>query len=247
MMIIPVMELQNGRCVSLNRGRVDDAALWHVDPVETALAWASAGADWIQITDLDGVVGQEGNGDLIEEIIRVAGVPVQLGGGFRSRDTVERWVDKGAGRIVIGSLAVQSPDLVREIAKFFPDQIVLAVDVWQGQVMSDGWRSKSVFTPGDFIAAFDGVPFSAITVTDIDADIDGVDGQIGVISGVASGSRTPVFASGVIRTLDDVARLKYTPNIAGALLGRVLFSKDIDLAEAIAAAQPEPEATAEFL
>jgi phosphoribosylformimino-5-aminoimidazole carboxamide ribotide isomerase len=184
---------------------------------------------------------------LTEEIIRAAGIPVQLGGGFHSRERVEHWIDKGAGRIVIGSLATRDPVLVQELARAHPDQIVLAVDVWQGQVMADGWRKASAFAPADFIAAFGNAPFAGIIITDIDSDMDEVEAQLGLISGLAVTARAPVIASGVIRGSDDIARLKYIPNIAGVLVGRALFRKSIDLSEALALAQPQPEAVAELI
>ncbi|MBL4767015.1 MAG: 1-(5-phosphoribosyl)-5-[(5-phosphoribosylamino)methylideneamino] imidazole-4-carboxamide isomerase [Rhodobacteraceae bacterium] len=246
MLIYPVIELQQGNCVTLEKGRLDAAMIWHVDPLETARSYAAAGAEWMHITDFDAVVGDDQNSELVEEIIRSVGIPVQLGGGFRTRDSVERWIDKGAGRIVIGTLATREPAVVSELAKYHPDQIVLAVDVWQGQVMTEGWRTSSAITPRDFIAAFDTAPLASIIITDVDSDIDEVDGQLGLISGLAKNARWPVIASGVVRDVDDVARLKYVGNISGALIGRALFRKSIDLGEALAAAQPEQEPVADF-
>lgn len=245
-MIYPTMEIYGGRCVSLEKGRLDQPMIWHVDPVETARKFAAAGAEWMHLTDLDRVEGRSDNGELIEEIIRMAGIPVQLGGGFRTRDSVERWIDKGAGRIVIGTLAARDPDTVKELAKYHPDQIVLSIDVWQGQVMTEGWRTSSAWTPDDFIAAYADTPLAGIIVTDIDSDVDEVDGQLGLISGLAAQSRWPVIASGVVTSVDDIARLRYIPNISGALVGRALFRKSIDLKEALAVAHRGQEPVAEF-
>ncbi len=246
MIIYPTIELQNGRCVTLDRGRLDAPMIWHVDPVETARGFAAAGAHWMHLTDFDAVAGSEGNAALVEEIIRAAGIPVQLGGGMRSREAAERWIDKGAGRIVIGTWAAREPEAVRELAKYHPDQIVLAVDVWQGQVMTEGWRQASAFTPEGFIDAFGDAPFAGIVVTDVDSDMEDVEAQLGLISGLAEKTRVPVIASGVVRNADDIARLKYIPNISGALVGRALFRKTLDLAEALAVAQPGPEPVADF-
>lgn len=246
MLIYPTIELQNGRCVTLDKGRLDAAMIWHVDPVETARGFAQAGAEWMHLTDFDAVEGRDDNAELIEEIIRAAGIPVQLGGGFRSRESVERWIDKGAGRIVIGTLAARDPALARELAKHHPDQIVLAVDVWRGQVMTEGWRSPSAFAPDAYIDAFGEAPFAGIIVTDIDSDMEDVEAQLGLIAGLAASSRAPVIASGVVRSVDDIARLKYIPNIAGALVGRALFRKTVDLSEALTVARPEPEPVAEL-
>lgn len=246
MLIYPTMEVQGGRCVTLEKGRLEDPLIWHVDPVDTARSFAAAGAEWMHVTDFDAVEGSQRNAGLIEEIIRAAGIPVQLGGGFRSREQIEHWIDKGAGRIVIGTLAARDPQLVRDLAKYHPDQIVLAVDVWQGQVMTEGWRSASAYAPGDFIAAFDAAPLAGIIITDIDSDMDDVEAQLGLISGLAAEARAPVIASGVVRTTDDIARLRYIPNISGALVGRALFRKTLDLSEALSVAQPRPEQVAEL-
>ena len=246
MMIYPTMELQQGKCVTLDKGRLDSAMLWHVDPVETARAWAAAGAEWMHLTDFDAIEGSDANAELVEEIIRSAGIPVQLGGGMRTRDSIEHWIDKGAGRVVVGTLAARDPELVKEMAKHHPDQIVLAVDVWQGQVMTEGWRSSSAFTPEGFVDAFGDTPFAGIVVTDIDSDMEDVEAQLGLIAGLAEKSRTPVIASGVVRSVDDIARLTYLPNISGALVGRALFRKTLDLAEALSVSQPGPEPVAEF-
>ncbi len=246
MRIYPTMELQGGRCVTLDKGRLDEAMIWHVDPVETARSWAAAGAEWMHLTDFDAIEGQNTNTELVEEIIRSAEIPVQLAGGMRSRETVEHWIDKGAGRIVIGTMAARDPILVKELAKLYPDQIVLAVDVWQGQVMTEGWRSQSAFTPEAFIEAFADTPFAAILVTDIDSDMEDVEAQLGLISGLAANSRTPVIASGVVRTVDDISRLAYVHNISGALVGRALFRKTVDLSEALDVAKSAHEPVAEF-
>lgn len=246
MLIYPTIEILDGRCVSLEKGRLEDPMIWHVDPVETAREFAAAGAEWMHLTDFDAVQGSDRNSDLVETIIRAVGIPVQLGGGFRSRDAAERWIDKGAGRIVIGTLAAQEPELVREIAKFHPDQIVLAVDVWQGQVMTEGWKTTSALRPEDFVAAFDGVPLAGIIVTDIDSDMEDVEAQLGLISKLAGISRSPVIAGGVVRTVDDIARLKYIPNIAGAIVGRALFRKTVALEDALSVAQPQTEPVAQF-
>lgn len=246
MIIYPTLELQNGRCVSLKRGRLNEPMIWHVDPIETAKSFAAAGADWIHVTDFDGIDGGTTNNALLEDIIRVAGVSVQLGGGFRTRDSVERWIDKGAGRIVVSTLATQDPELVKDLARAYPDQIVLAVDVWQGRVMTEGWRTASAFTPERFIAAFDETPLASVIITDIDSDMDEVEAQLGMVSALASNVRVPVIVRGVVNTVDDIARAKYIPNIAGVIVGRALFKKDVDLAEALEVAQPRPEPVAEF-
>lgn len=246
MLIYPTIELQNNRCVTLDKGRLEAPTIWHVDPVETARGFAASGAEWMHVTDFDALEGGSSQNDLLDEIIRAAGIPVQLGGGFRTRDAVERWIDKGTGRIVIGTLAAQNPELVQELAKYFPDQIVLAVDIWRGQVMIEGWRRPSVIKPEDFIEAFADSPLAGVIITDIDSDVEDVEAQLGLIAGLAPIARAPVIASGVVRSVDDIARLKYVPNISGAIVGRALFRKTLTLEEALEVARPTPEPLAEF-
>ncbi|PSL20566.1 HisA/HisF-related TIM barrel protein [Shimia abyssi] len=248
MIIYPTIELMGGKCVSLTRGRLDEPSVWHVDPVDMARGFAQAGASWMHVTDLDRISGSESdNTELVEEIIRAAGIPVQLGGGIRTREHAEQWIDKGAGRVVIGTAAIHDPALVRELAKYHPDQIVLAIDVYQGQLMSHGWQEASALVPADVLRAFDDAPLAGVIVTDIDSDIEDGDGSLGVITGLASVTRHPVIARGTVRAGDDISRLKFVPNIAGTLVGRALFSKDVDLAEALDLAQPEVTEKAEFI
>ena len=247
MMIYPTMELLDGRCVTLDKGDLDAPQIWHVDPIQTARSWAEDGAEWMHVTDFNAVQGDSKNSSLVEDIIRQAGVPVQLGGGMRSRDTIEHWIDLGAGRIVVGTLAAYDPALVSELAKLHPDQIVLSVDVWQGQVMTEGWRKAGAMEPERFIKAFDDAPLAGVIVTDIDSGMSDVEAQLGLISNLAAECRWPVTASGVVRKGDDISRLKYIPNIEGALVGRALFRKTTSVSEALELAKAEAEPVAEFL
>lgn len=247
MKVIPIIELQGRNCVTLSRGSLDEPQIWHADPVAKAREFAAAGAEWLHVTDLDAVAGQgETNADIIEDIIRQVGIPVQVAGGIRSDERVRHWYDLGAGRMVIGTGALKHPDWVKALAKHYPDQIVLGVDVYQGRVVVEGWRKTTAFTPEDFVHAFDGVPLAAIAVTDIDYDLDLKDASFALTTKLADETRTPVISSGLVRTLDDISTLKYVRNVWGCLVGRALFAKDIDLAEAIETARPEPEPVAQF-
>ena len=247
MIVYPMIELQHGRCVSLNRGRIDDASVWHVDPVVTAREYAAAGAEWMHLTDFDAVDGSDENADIVENIIRSAGIPLQLAGGFRTSAGVEHWIEKGAGRIVIGSLAAHDPQTVKELARRHPDQIVLSVDVWMGQVMVDGWRTTTAYSPGSYISLFDDAPFAAVVITDIESDVEDTDAQLGLVSGLASETRAPVIANGIVPSIDDISRLKYVPRVSGVMVGRALFRKTFDLKDALAVARPDPETVAEFI
>jgi len=247
MILYPMIELLDGKCVSLYRGRTEEPEFWNVDPVEKAKSFAEAGAEGLQITDFNAMAGDERNTDLVREIIRAAGIPVQLGGGFRSMERIAEWVDLGVGRIIVGTLALHQPDVVKQAAKLFPDQIVLAVDVHEGLVVSDGWRQKSAFTPSAFLEAFSDDPLAAVIVTDIDADIGDAEDSLALITQLAGEARSQVYARGLSRTLDDLSRLKYVPFVSGAIVGRALFDGSIDFADALEMAKPEVESRAEFI
>ncbi|MBO6603602.1 MAG: 1-(5-phosphoribosyl)-5-[(5-phosphoribosylamino)methylideneamino] imidazole-4-carboxamide isomerase [Roseicyclus sp.] len=247
MMIYPMIELQNGRCVSLYRGRLEEPQIWHVDPVAKAQSFARAGAEWLHLTDFDRVAGDTGNRDLVLEIIRSVGIPVQFGGGLRSFDAIANWIDMGAGRVVVGTLAATSPDIVKQAARRYPDQIVIALDVFQGKVMTEGWRRTSAITPEAFLSAYETDPLAAIIVTDIDADVQDSDGSLALVTRLADIARAPVIARGLSRSLDDIARLKFVPHVSGALVGRALFDRSVDLAEALAVARAVRGPTPEFI
>ncbi len=247
MILYPTIELLNGRCVSLTRGRIEEPEIWHVDPVAKAKEFARLGAEWMHLTDLDAVKGLNTNHDLVSKIIKNAGIPVQLGGGFRSRGRIEEWFELGAERIVIGTLAVQEPALVKDVVKRHPGKVALTVDVWKGKVLVDGWRTSSAYTAESFIKAYAGVAFAAIIVTDVDADTAGTEASVSMLATLSDIAKVPVIASGAIRTIDDVARLKYASHISGAMVGRALFNKTIDLEDALAEARSDVGEVAAFI
>jgi phosphoribosylformimino-5-aminoimidazole carboxamide ribotide isomerase len=247
MILYPTIELQNGRCVSLIRGRIEEPELWHVDPLKKVQEFVALGAEWIHVTDLDAVKGLNTNRALLTQIIKTAGVPVQLGGGFRSAARVDEWFALGAERIVIGTLGVQMPTVVKELVARHPGKIALAVDVWKGKVLVDGWRTSSAYTPEGLIEAYGATPFAAIIVTDVDADTAGTEASYSMLATLSDLVKVPVIASGAVRTVDDVARLKFASHIAGALVGRALFNRTIDLTEALAEARGDLGVVAEFI
>jgi len=245
--MIPIIQLLDGQVVSLERGDLDRPTVWHVDPVEKAQAFVAEGAERLHVTDLDAVAGTGSNAAIVEEIIRRAGVPVQVSGGIRTDEQVKRWIDHGAGRVVLGTAAVRFPDWVKAWAKAHPDWLSVSIDVMHGKVMVDGWRDAAMFAPEDLIHAYDGVPLAAIIVTDIDRDLELPDASFALTARLAEATRTPVVASGLVKTLDDVSTLRYMPAVAGAMVGRPLYDRSFTLAEAIEIARPAPERKAEFV
>ena len=247
MIIYPYIALRGGRCVNLLRGRIDEPVEYDADPVAKALEFAHAGAEWLHVVDLDAVAGDGSNAEIIREIIRHANAPVQVAGGIRSAEKVREWFDAGAGRMVFGTAAVRAPQMVKELSYAYPDQIVVSVDVWQGHVTIDGWREQTAFDPIDFVKQFAGWPLSQIIVTDIDRDLELPESSLALITKLASETSTPVIASGLARSLDDISALKYLYNISGAIVGRALFEGTFTLEEALELAAPSPEPIAEFV
>jgi len=246
MIIYPDIELQGGRCVNLIRGKLDAPVVYDIDPVAAAHDFVAAGAEWLHVVDLDAVSGSGDNSEVIREIIYKAGAPVQVAGGIRTLDRIGEWIDAGAARVVIGTAAVKAPDMVKRAARLHPDQIVISIDAHEGHVVVEGWTETSAFTPIDFITAFDGVPLAQIIFTDIDRDFDLPDSSFAQTALIAESTKTPVTASGLVKTLDDVSTLKYIPNIAGVIVGRALFSGALTLEDILALAQVEPEPIASF-
>ena len=242
MIIHPDIELQKGRCVNLRRGRADAPVVYDVDPVEAACDFARQGAAWLHVVDLDAVFNDGDNAAVIQEIIRKAGCPVQVGGAIRSMERVNQWIEAGAQRVVIATAAVKYPHLVREAATAYPSQVVVSIDARGGKVVVEGWREATIFTPIDFAREFEDVPLAAIIYTDIDRDDDEPESSLSHTTELAAAIKTPVIASGVVKSLQDISVLMLLRNISGAISSRALFGGAFTLSEAIALArEPVPE------
>lgn len=247
MYICPVLQLHKGGLVSLSFGDLDKPVQWESDPVETALSWVNEGATRLHVTDIDAIMGTGSNAELVEEIIRRTGAVVHVGGGIRTDEQVRRWLDAGAGRIVLSTAAIWYPEWVSAWAKAHPDHLIVSIDVWKGKVLAEGWKTEAAISPVDLVHAYDGVPLSAIVITDVDRDLDLPESSFALVSKLAEETRTPVIASGLVKDLDDVSTLRYLPNISGAMVGRALHQGSVDLPSMIEVASPSPERVAEFL
>jgi len=247
MIIYPDIELQKGRCVNLQRGRSHAPIVYDVDPVTAARGFAEQGAEWLHVVDLDAVFNEGDNAATIREIIDTAGCRVQVGGAVRSMHRVNEWIEAGAERVVIATAAVKYPHLVREAATAYPGQIVVSIDARGGKVVIEGWREATIFTPLEFARQFDDLSLAAVIFTDIDRDEDAPESSMSHTTQLAARIRTPVIASGVVKSLEDISVLKFLENISGVITSRALFGGAFTLAEAIAIAnEPAPE-TAAFL
>jgi len=247
MIIYPDIELQKGRCVNLRRGRKDAPTVYDVDPVEAACDFARQGAEWLHVIDLDAVFNDGDNAGIIQQIIDKSGCRVQVGGAIRSMERVNHWIDAGAARVVIATAAVKYPHLVREAATAYPNQVVVSIDARGGKVVVEGWREATIFTPIAFAREFDDVPLAAIIYTDIDRDDDEPESSLSHTTELAAGIKTPVIASGVVKSLQDVSVLRLLGNISGAITSRALFGGVFTLPEAIAIASEPTPAPAPFL
>lgn len=242
MIIYPDIELQKGRCVNLGRGRAEAPTIYDADPVEAACDFARQGAEWLHVVDLDAVFNDGDNAAIIRQIIDKSGCRVQVGGAVRSMHRVNDWINAGAARVVIATAAVKYPHLVREAATAYPGQIVVSIDARGGKVVVEGWREATIFTPIDFARQFDDVSLAAIIFTDIDRDEDAPESSLSHTTELAASIRTPVIASGVVKSLEDISVLKFLQNVSGVITSRALFGGVFTLAEAIAiAGEPAPE------
>jgi phosphoribosylformimino-5-aminoimidazole carboxamide ribotide isomerase len=182
------------------------------------------------------------NAAIIQEIIDKSGCRVQVGGAIRSMHRVHDWINAGAARVVIATAAVKNPHFVKEAATAYPDRVVVSVDARGGKVVIEGWREATIFTPIDFARQFEDVSLAAIIFTDIDRDEDEPASSLSHTTELAASVRTPVIASGVVKSLQDISVLKFLENISGVITSRALFGGAFTLAEAIAIAkEPAPE------
>jgi phosphoribosylformimino-5-aminoimidazole carboxamide ribotide isomerase len=236
MILLPAIDLKDGKCVRLLRGDMRTATVFGDDPASQARAFVEAGCEWLHLVDLNGAFeGHSINGEAVESIIDAIKVPVQLGGGIRDHTAIRRWLDRGVARVVLGTAAVEEPDLVRTAAADFPGQVAVGIDARGGEVATRGWSNDTGHDAVELARRFEDAGVAAIVYTDIDRD--GVMGGPNVAATEALARRVdiPVIASGGVSSLDDLIALKETGIIEGAISGRALYEGAIDLRAAIEA------------
>ncbi|WP_127903401.1 1-(5-phosphoribosyl)-5-[(5-phosphoribosylamino)methylideneamino]imidazole-4-carboxamide isomerase [Solirhodobacter olei] len=236
MILYPAIDLKDGACVRLLRGDMEKATVFGTDPAAQARAFQDAGAEWIHLVDLNGAfAGQPVNAAAVEAILAAISIPAQLGGGIRDMATIEGWLSKGLARVILGTVAVENPDLVRKAAKAFPGQIAVGIDARKGRVATKGWATETDIEATDLARQFEDAGVAAIIYTDIDRDGAMAGPNTGATEALARAVRIPVIASGGVSSLADLKALRDTGTIAGAISGRALYDGAIDLAEALAA------------
>ncbi len=234
MIIYPDIEIQDGRCVNLSRGGIDQPNVYDIPPMDAARDFQRAGAKWLHVVDIDGVFqGGRHNADLICRIIDQADIPVQVAGGIRTIDAVHWWFDHGAGRIVLGTAAVKDQHLVAEACARYPGRVVVSVDARSGFVVIEGWRTKTAFTALELARHFEETGVAAIIFTDIDRYENVPESSFAATAEMGTELSLPVISTGTVHALDDVSTLKYLPNISGVIIGRALFNEVFRLEEAI--------------
>ena len=236
MILYPAIDLKDGAAVRLIHGDMDRATVFNTDPTAQARAFVDAGCTWLHLVDLNGAfAGQPVNAAPVEAILAACKVPVQLGGGIRDMATIEGWLAKGLARVILGTVAVENPALVRDAAKAFPGQIAVGIDARNGRVATKGWATETGIMVTDLARSFEDAGVAAIIYTDILRD--GAMGGPNILAteALARAVSIPVIASGGVSSLADLLALRDTGVIAGAISGRALYDGAIDLGAALAA------------
>ena len=236
MILFPAIDLKDGKCVRLKLGNMAQATVYNDNPAAQALAFEQQGFQWLHVVDLNGAFeGQSVNGAAVEAILRTTKNPVQLGGGIRTLADIDSWLSRGLARMILGTVAVRDPELVKAACKKFPGKVAVGIDAKGGKVAVEGWAEASSLGVIELAKKFEGAGVAAIIYTDIDRD--------GILAGInwpstlalAEAVSIPVIASGGLASLDDIRRMKMPDarKLAGAISGRALYDGRIDAAEAL--------------
>ncbi|CAK0777751.1 1-(5-phosphoribosyl)-5-((5-phosphoribosylamino)methylideneamino) imidazole-4-carboxamide isomerase [Azospirillaceae bacterium] len=237
MILYPAIDLKDGACVRLVRGEMDQATVFNTEPASQARMFQEQGFHWLHLVDLNGAfAGRPVNADAVERVLKSVTMPVQLGGGIRNLSTIEHWLSQGLSRVILGTVALREPELVKEACRLFPDRVAVGIDAREGYVAVSGWAETSTVRALDLALRFEDCGVAAIIYTDINRD--GAMGGVNVEStaDIAFHLTTPVIASGGVSSLADLAALKAEERsgIEGVIVGRALYDGRIDPAEALA-------------
>ncbi|MEM9138601.1 MAG: 1-(5-phosphoribosyl)-5-[(5-phosphoribosylamino)methylideneamino]imidazole-4-carboxamide isomerase, partial [Pseudomonadota bacterium] len=232
--LYPAIDLKDGQCVRLVHGAMESATVFNDDPAAQALAFQKAGCQWIHLVDLNGAfAGEPVNAAAVEGVLAAIDVPAQLGGGIRDMATIEGWLKRGLTRVILGTVAVRDPDLVRQAARTFPGQVAVGIDARGGMVAVEGWAETTDLTALDLAQRFQDAGVAAIIYTDIDRDGAMQGPNIQATAALARAVDIPVIASGGVSSVDDLRALKDCgAPLDGVISGRALYDGRIDVAEA---------------
>lgn len=236
MILYPAIDLKDGKAVRLLRGDMDKATVFNDDPAAQGAAFVAAGCQWLHLVDLNGAfAGTPVNGAAVEAILAACPVPAQLGGGIRDMATIEGWLTKGIARVILGTVAVENPDLVRQAARAFPGRVAVGIDARDGMVATRGWAEVTDVGATDLAQRFEDAGVAAIIYTDIARDGAMGGPNVAATADLARAVTIPVIASGGVSSLADLIALRDTGVIAGAISGRALYDGALDLGQALAA------------
>ena len=236
MILYPAIDLKDGAAVRLVHGEMDSAKVFNDDPAAQARSFVEAGCEWLHLVDLNGAfAGAPVNAAPVEAILAQCDVPAQLGGGIRDMATIETWLSKGLARVILGTVAVENPDLVREAARAFPGHVAVGIDARGGRVATKGWAEETDVDATDLARSFEDAGVAAIIYTDINRDGAMGGPNVAATEALARAVNIPVIASGGVSSLGDLENLKATGVIAGAISGRALYDGAIDLNAALTA------------
>jgi phosphoribosylformimino-5-aminoimidazole carboxamide ribotide isomerase len=236
MILYPAIDLKDGAAVRLLHGDMNTATVFNDSPALQARAFQDAGAEWLHLVDLNGAfAGTPVNGAAVEEILAHTDLPAQLGGGIRDMATIEMWLKKGIARVILGTVAVENPDLVRQAAAAFPGQVAVGIDARAGRVATKGWATETDVMVTDLAQSFEDAGVAAIIYTDINRDGAMQGPNVAATAALARATAIPVIASGGVSSMADLIALRDTGIIAGAISGRALYDGALDLAAALKA------------
>ncbi|BEH11615.1 MULTISPECIES: 1-(5-phosphoribosyl)-5-[(5-phosphoribosylamino)methylideneamino]imidazole-4-carboxamide isomerase [Geobacter] len=237
MIVIPAIDLKEGKCVRLEQGLMEKDTVFCDNPADQAREWERQGAELLHIVDLDGAfAGEPKNRASIEAIVKAIAIPTQLGGGIRDIPTIEAYLSLGIGRVILGTAAQRNPELVEEACRLFPGRIVVGIDAKNGMVAVQGWAEVTGVTAVDLARRFEGYGVAAIIYTDIARDGMMQGPNIEATRALAEAISIPVIASGGVSSLEDIENLIAieASGIAGAITGKAVYTGAINLAEAVA-------------